>query len=68
MLVFNIMLGPNAGRTTTDVEQYLRWMKSTLNLSDEHVQKMRDIVRESADIDRVTDEAAARFAPDEETL
>jgi hypothetical protein len=60
------MAGEYAGRSTTDIEQYIRWMKSSLGTSDDHDQQIRDIVSAHAEIDRVTDEAAAKFAPEEE--
>lgn len=73
MLTYRMMVGPDAGHLTTDVEQYIRWLSSVTVVTPEHAQKLREAARQAAehveaerDLDRVVDVAAAKFAPDDE--
>ena len=64
MLTYRMAAGPHAGQTTTDVEECIRWLSALAIVTPEHAQMMRDAAAESkasAAVDRVIDEAAAKF-------
>ena len=49
---------------TTDVEQYIRWLSRLIEVPPDHAQALRDAAAEgkaNAAVDRVIDEAAAKF-------
>ncbi len=56
MYAYTMMLGPNAGRSTTDVEQYIRWLSGLTVVTPEHAQRIRDVVRECEETDRIDDQ------------
>lgn len=68
MLAYRMMMGPDAGHLTTDVEQYIRWLSSVTVVTPEHAQKLREVARQAAayaeaerGIDAKIDAAAAKF-------
>ena len=61
MLTYRMMKGPHEGQTTTDVEQYLRWLSAIAIVTPELAQRERDYAGEQAKTDRVIDAAAAKF-------
>ncbi len=66
MTTFHMKAGPNRGRSTVDIEQYLRWLKELTTVSPELEQSLRDTDRTYREGDAAADEAAARFAPEED--
>ena len=63
-LTYTIQVGPYAGRSTTDIEQHIRWLGSITRMTPEFAQALRDVVAEveaNSAVDRVIDKAAAKF-------
>lgn len=61
MLTYHMLKGSHAGHSTTDVEQYIRWLSQITTVTPEYADKERAHDKASRDIDRVTDAAAAKF-------
>lgn len=71
-LTYHMLKGSHNGHSTTDVEQYIRWLSELTVVTPEHAQKLRNVVAEAVaeahdnakaarNVDRVIDKAAAKF-------